>query len=712
MAVDFSNPYQSIIYLIKIETQSGTVLRYSNFDVYVSENGSSTFSFYEGRLESISSIKQGFNDLRDSFSTTSSVAFSLINAPRAGLETFLDDTLTSLYLPNSKVSIFLIQKEDLVGPSALTMGPSLRMGPGLFMGARSGSTPYTSQEYQVSDADLIFKGALGNPDAYTEYTEESITFQAYDETFNDQILSAPGALEIGQSNNIDQFPDVRPEDTGKALPYPVGDFRDFWGIPAYLIQRTGAQNIDSLKGELLTFKTAETQKLLNGQAPFKSLDEVLGVGVGIGVASTTRSNTDATIEVDRLDVLDLDQTHAGGEGLTRGVEIADVFGGNSTDLLEHPVEVIYWMLRNLLDVSQDNIRISSFTNLQSEDTSLQCRKALYATKSVVEEIVSLSFEFGFYLHNTNAEFVLTKTPETTDVNSVLTVEEKDVLTGSYRVRLDPNRVLFNRVRANLLTNEFLNQSYGAIKRDFFEKQTINGKPRDFSYVYTWAYRRVDTLNHIGILSLYFINPIQEISVSCASTAFDVEPNQVIELTYHRWTSQKCVVRSVQKDLEKLTVNLTLWPIVERKRKNYQSSPSDLTDYSSPATDTGYFHGALEIVKDHNDTIKVTTDSDYTATLSSGFYATAEALAEEIQREINALSTTRTVTVSYNASTRKFTITSDDASNFQINWTDTPDIGRDCLGFDVSADDTGAASYTSDFCAVFDTTDDERLTEYA
>lgn len=89
----------------------------------------------------------------------------------------------------------------------------------------------------------------------------------------------------------------------------------------------------------------------------------------------------------------------------------------------------------------------------------------------------------------------------------------------------------------------------------------------------------------------------------------------------------------------------------------------------------------------------------TATLTAGNYTTGAALAAEIKTQLDAVGAL-TYTVTYSGVTNKFTIAA--SGVFELRWFTGPNatsfsVGID-LGFDVTADDTGAASYLADFAS--------------
>ena len=112
-----------------------------------------------------------------------------------------------------------------------------------------------------------------------------------------------------------------------------------------------------------------------------------------------------------------------------------------------------------------------------------------------------------------------------------------------------------------------------------------------------------------------------------------------------------------------------------------------------------------IVAGFNDKIDITegVTGDATATLTPGTYATGALMAAEIQTQLNAAATDNTWTCTYDGTTNKFTIGHNAAETGGIEWSTgtngsaaaAPTNAGIDLGFDVSADDTGASSYVAD-----------------
>lgn len=94
--------------------------------------------------------------------------------------------------------------------------------------------------------------------------------------------------------------------------------------------------------------------------------------------------------------------------------------------------------------------------------------------------------------------------------------------------------------------------------------------------------------------------------------------------------------------------------------------------------------------------------DATATLTAGNYSTGALMAAEIQTQMDAAATDNTYTVTYSSSTKKFAIArATGSATIGLEWSTganaATSVGLD-LGFDTSADDTGATSYEADNAA--------------
>lgn len=104
-----------------------------------------------------------------------------------------------------------------------------------------------------------------------------------------------------------------------------------------------------------------------------------------------------------------------------------------------------------------------------------------------------------------------------------------------------------------------------------------------------------------------------------------------------------------------------------------------------------------IVTGFNDGIRIDegVTGEATATIAAGTYATGALLATAIATALNAAATDNTWSCSYSSSTFKFTISHDNTQTGDILWTNAASTAAADLGYDDSADDTGATSYTAD-----------------
>lgn len=107
-----------------------------------------------------------------------------------------------------------------------------------------------------------------------------------------------------------------------------------------------------------------------------------------------------------------------------------------------------------------------------------------------------------------------------------------------------------------------------------------------------------------------------------------------------------------------------------------------------------------IVAGFNDKIDITEGGtgDAIATLTAGNYATGALMAVQVATAINAAATDNTWTCTYSTSTYKFTIGHDNVQTGGLEWdggASAATSAGECLGYDTSADDTGATSYVGD-----------------
>lgn len=106
-----------------------------------------------------------------------------------------------------------------------------------------------------------------------------------------------------------------------------------------------------------------------------------------------------------------------------------------------------------------------------------------------------------------------------------------------------------------------------------------------------------------------------------------------------------------------------------------------------------------VVTGENDALDFNEDgsTELNATLSAGTY-TADDLATEIDTQLTATGGVTTYTVAFNPITAKFTLTQDTGGTFELMWngSNTATSCGDLIGFDITAEDNSALTYTSDF----------------
>jgi hypothetical protein len=112
----------------------------------------------------------------------------------------------------------------------------------------------------------------------------------------------------------------------------------------------------------------------------------------------------------------------------------------------------------------------------------------------------------------------------------------------------------------------------------------------------------------------------------------------------------------------------------------------------------YYFNPLEVQAGVNDKLDFTDDGGAAvATISAKLYKTPKALADELETQMNAVSTD-TITVSYGNSTGKYTIANTSGALFELDWSTGPNTATTIgglIGFDTAADDTGSLSYEGD-----------------
>lgn len=132
--------------------------------------------------------------------------------------------------------------------------------------------------------------------------------------------------------------------------------------------------------------------------------------------------------------------------------------------------------------------------------------------------------------------------------------------------------------------------------------------------------------------------------------------------------------------------------------SFSASPNELTNASYSLNGLEFFFNPVEITAtdvtlDFSDSLS----ASYAATISADIYKDPYEVASALQTAMNAVGAADTYTVSYSDSSGKFTIASD-STPFELlhnTGANAANAIGDAIGFDTSADDTGAGSYEAD-----------------
>lgn len=642
--MNFDTTNLRAIPLVKIELASQT-LRLSTEDVYAKDIDGSYY-FWKGAVQSIDPFVSGFRDIAGGNSIISYTSLRLFGGKRFASDISLDDIFKDEDLIDSRVTIFLVGEStatEVVSGSEVggfAIGPELTMGPELFMGPSWETMSVTS--FVISGGDVIFKGALSYPDPIYDWNETTIGLRVTDRKY----------LEILSMS--DQFGVY-----GK-VPVVYGDFSD-----SFCLNEEEADD-------------AAILYVADGQTPF---------------------TTDETME--DADLLDATTPKlVSGAGITRGTAIAALFGGSSSDVITHPVEMIYDILTVRLGTLVAEMDTASFTTVYNSLVGYEARRVFNGDESIGTALEEILFEFNLGLVIKNGLMHLTQLD--LSATSSYSLDEIDVLPGTYSLSIDPNKASFNEY----------GYEYGAVSKgqrgseslfgqDGYEASRVGGASI-LSKTSQWNF--ISAFIHSSITSVMTIvrHKVNLVNVATSHRLFSLIPNNIVTMTFHIWESASMLVRSVSRTFDSFNVQLELLKLPTVTFKTFGADPgSARADYAAAvAATTATYYSSHEIITGFNDTIEFITNATFTATLLPGFYSPSE-MAEELERALNATATTVPMSVSYSASTYKFTIVTDNASNFSLNWLTTPEIARSILGFDASANDTGAATYTSDYICVFE-----------
>ena len=690
---------------VKIELD-GLTLRFATENAIAYDTDGVKY-FWEGRVIDLSNVSLGFNDFRESNAFVSNITVTLANGKDSLTSgSSLDSYISGYFWGNKNVTIFVSDTLEQVGNAAVTdqgfFGAGaegsgsvgdVTVGEGTGVDGW-GSGPYTfDSQMNTSNSGLIFRGQIAFPDTFTRHDDVAITFSAYDLRYQDQKLICPNTFDYGPVQTSLRFPSLEQNVRGKTAPVVYGDYSKIALIPGFIVD---------IASTTKTIKVADSTLTASGQNPIHSVQFI--TLNGLSFSYSTVDLTSATFTINPSDFLTPPDFNGdilvALKGKTRGTLIASFFGGSSTDLLEHPIEILFDLLVYYLGFSSSEIDSTTFTGFKTAYSSLKARAYFNSEKSVVDLINSLCFEFGIEIYFDNGTMYLNKL--TFGSQSVTTTLSQDDIT-SYTTSIDSNKQYFNSVTVQFSPLEFTtNFSQSETLDNFQKRQYHSTTKRDLNFKTVWNNDQAAILERFGRLLYISTLPIRNVSLSSTSKTFLKKPTEWMLLTFHIFSSSYVLLRSISKNLFNLSTNLELWDLGSFLIKDYATTGQAAPASYSAAQSATYsvYHCDFVVTSNYNNTLKITTSNTYTATLTAGAYGTPELLAAEIQRAIN-VGAGKAVTVSYSRSTAKFTIATNDASNFTLNWTDTPEIGRSSLGFDVSSNSTGAATYTSPQICPFD-----------
>lgn len=704
-SIDTTNPNVRAVVFVKIELD-GLTLRFATENTYATDTDGQEY-FWEGRVVSVSDVSAGFNDFRDAQAIVSSVSVTLANGKAYSAGSSLDSYLQNYFWGLKTCTIFLAVEG---APETAGSGTGFwKVGSGNYLGAGkkigSGFVYSSTNTFSLASADIIIKGVISFPNVFDSWTDKEIEFSVFDNRYTDQFLASPNLFKRGDVTDSITFRYLGSGVEGQHIPTIYGDYSDEAVIPGFLISNQYSHQ--------KIFKIADSTLCGTGQYPLTSISQVAVIAKDWTIFSSfTSDSNNGNVTVDIPNQIDTNQgILVACKGKTRSSAIAGFFGTGSIEtILEHPAEVLFDLLVTRMGVAESFLNQSSFKTVRALDTSLKCRRWIGGGESISEVINDLCFEFGYELFNLFGYFHLVS--QSVLGSSQASINQDHILSDTYQIQTDPNRTYFNslaiRFRDDPDNAEF--QSVVRLQND--AKISQHGKTQDFVYETKWNYLQAQVADRFSLLLSVFAGPLKIVNANLTSYAWRLRPTDVFDLTYHIFSSSNFLVRSVSKSLSLFTTAISGWEIGTNRVKDWaQDAASTPANYADAVSATySIWHSTPRIVTGFNDTIKLTTSTTATATITAGLYTSVSSLASAIETAINAAVGTN-VTVTYSSSTRKFTIATVDASNFTIHWTDTPEIGRDILGFNVSSNDTGAATYTSDYVAIFDLADGEAASQW-
>lgn len=660
--MDFDRTSLRAIPLVKIELEDET-LRFASEDCYARDLDGTTY-FWSGRCMSIDPFVTGFRDVEGGNAIISFTRFSLFVGKRFDSDESIDDIFNGARLADKRVTIFLAgqstETQQIAGSSigAWRVGAGNTMGPGKFMGST-----WTTQDVQgffLSAADVIFKGAFAFPDAIDQWNEREISFRVVDRKYSNISPFCPYTFEQGSGISPFTYPNIG-SSQGQRVPIIYGDFSDEMVIKNTLVEDE-------------TYVIADDETLDAGQS-----------------AIHTTSNSYVDPQGTKWSAV---------KGKTRGTRIAAAFGGSSSALLEHPVEIVYDIVGFRYDTDDDEIDLTSFTDLVTALSGFTARRAITGTETIAAVLEEILYEFGLGLVIKNGLLSISQIDvEATESNSVDSI---DIKPGSYSIQYDPNKAYFN----SFAVEASFDQDANAFRRFFLQSDNLeshlNIADVETSKSNQWNDLDVQVNYQFGLLMSLLSHPFRLVRFTASYRMYELFPNDVLGFTFHIFDDSPFLIRSVSKQFGNFDVGIEALALPSVSIKTFGPDPSTAAANYAAAVASAYalYHATHEIIEDFNDTLAFTTNATFTATLTPGIYTPSE-MATEIMRAMNATASTVDLTVTYSTSTYKFTVVTDDVSNFSLLWTTTPEIGRSVMGFNVSSNDTGAATYTSDYVCVFE-----------
>lgn len=699
MSLSVTNANQRTIVFVKIELD-GLTLRYATENVMAKDVDGVVY-FWEGRVLSLTNLNLGFNDFRDANAFISNVGITLSNGKDSlASGSNLDSIVEDYFWGGRKVTIWIADTLDQVG-FGIEDEDYAFIGSG-DNGAETGPDGWQVGEYVLSDpsasvdgnAGLLFRGRIGFPDVFSKYDDVELSFNVYDLRYQAQRLIAPNTFDFGPVETSLRFPFIQVRSRGRTAPVIFGDYSKIPSIPATVVDEASENKI---------LKLADSTLVAAGQSPIHSVQIVTVDGIGAAFENLSLSNATLTIDPSQFNLLaDLSgEILVACKGKTRGTDVANFFGGSADDLLEHPIEIIFDLATYYMGFQIDEIDSESFVQIKTAFPTMKSRSYISSGESVIDSINSICFEFGIEMYfDSGSLFVERLSFQNPSITSSFDSDDQI----NYSTSIDPNKQYFNQVSVQFQSNNSTTDALQSESIGNAQKRVLhNSENRDFNFKTLWNYDQASVLERFGRLLYISSLPIRRVNLNLTSKAFLKRPAEWIEYTFHIFNESKLWIRSLSKDLSDLGTSIEAFDLGTFFVKMYAEDSAAIHGSIGSASSSLFavFHVDYTISAGYNDSLAfTTTGGSFTATLTPGVYGSPELLASEIQRAINGISDVP-ISVTYDRTEAKFTISTNDSSNLELNWTDTEELGRSTLGFDVSADDTGTHTYTSNYPCPFD-----------